>query len=358
MRCIYKVNTDDSERQLWGRMANCMSQLVTAMDEGVAHHSRIKFSALPNKVDEIMTRRNACLIFNPSAGKGNPVEDLVAIREVLEPEINLEICPTHDISASELAHEAVESGAEMIIVSGGDGTVSSAAQAVINTGIPFGIIPRGTVNAFAQALGIPAEIKDACKTILTGIPRKVDVALCNGKPMIVLSAIGFEAEIIKQTDKKAKKLFGMLAFIGTGIKLLRHLDSFKVYLETEDKTINLSASAVTIANTAAPTSILAHGPAGVIVDDGLLDITIISPVNRENALFASYHLLRSGFTGTATNRDDIQHLRAKSVRVRTEPPQKVALDGDIDGTTPVDIKCIPGGLTVLVASVLELFETR
>ncbi len=168
--------------------------------------------------------RNACLIFNSSAGKGNPVEDLVAIREVLEPQINLDIRPTHEVSPSELAHEAVESKAEMIIVCGGDGTVSAACKAVINTGIPLGIIPRGTVNAFAQALGIPAEIRDACKTILTGRPRKVDVALCNGKPMIVLTAIGFEAETIKQTDKKAKKLFGMLAFLGTGIKLLRHWD--------------------------------------------------------------------------------------------------------------------------------------
>ncbi|MBW4686733.1 MAG: YegS/Rv2252/BmrU family lipid kinase [Komarekiella atlantica HA4396-MV6] len=297
--------------------------------------------------------RNACLIFNPSAGKGDPVEDLVAIREVLEPEIKLDIRPTHEVSPFQLAHEAIEHGAEMIIVSGGDGTVSAASEAVINTGIHFGIIPRGTVNAFAKALNISTEVKDACNTILAGIPRKVDIALCNGKPMIVLTAIGFEAETIKQTDKKAKKLFGMLAFIGTGIKLLRHLDSFTVYVETEEQTINLSASAVTIANSAAPTSILAHGPAGVIVDDGLLDVTIVAPINRQNALFAGYHLLRTGFTGAATNRDDIQHLRAKNVRVRTEPPQKVALDGDMDGNTPVEIKCIPGGLTVLVPSVSE-----
>jgi diacylglycerol kinase family enzyme len=169
--------------------------------------------------------------------------------------------------------------------------------------------------------------------------------------MIVLTAIGFEAETIKQTNKKAKKLFGTLAFVGTGIKLLANLDTFRVYIETEEETLNLSASAVTIANAAAPTSILAHGPAGVIVDDGLLDVTIVAPANRQNALFAGYHLLRSGFTGTATNRDDIHHLRARNVRVRTEPPKKVALDGDMNGTTPVEIKCIPGGLTVLLPSV-------
>ncbi|WP_219725437.1 YegS/Rv2252/BmrU family lipid kinase [Fischerella thermalis] len=295
--------------------------------------------------------RSACLIFNPSAGKGNPVANLVAIREVLESQINLDICPTHKVSPSQLAREAIEHGAEMIIVSGGDGTVSAVAEAVISTEIPLGVIPIGTVNAFAKALSISTEIKEACQTILTGVPRKVDVALCNDKPMIVLTAIGFEAETIKQTDKKAKKLFGTLAFVGTGIKQLANLDSFTVYMETEEETLSLSASAVTIANTAAPTSILAHGPAGVIVDDGLLDVTIVAPVNRQNALFAGYHLLMSGFTGTATNRDDIHHLRARNVKVRTEPPKKVALDGDMNGTTPVEIKCIPGGLTVLVPSV-------
>ncbi len=295
---------------------------------------------------------SACLIFNPSAGKGDPVEDLVIIRKVLESQINLDIRPTHEVSPSQLAREAIKRGAEMIIVSGGDGTISAAAEAVIGTGIPFGIIPRGTVNAFAKALGISTVIKEACQTILTGVPRKVDVALCNNKPMIVLTAIGFEAETINQTDKKAKKLFGMLAFVGTGIKQLANLDTFRVYIETEEETLNLSASAVTIANTAAPTSILAHGPAGVIADDGLLDITIVAPANRQNALFAGYHLLRSGFSDTATNRDDIHHLRARNVKVRTEPSKKVALDGDMNGSTPVEIKCIPGGLTVLVPSIL------
>jgi diacylglycerol kinase family enzyme len=95
---------------------------------------------------------SACLIFNPSAGKGDPVADLVAIREVLESQINLDIRPTHEVSPSQLAREAIKHGAEMIIVSGGDGTVSAAAEAVIGTGIPFAIIPRGTVNAFAKAL--------------------------------------------------------------------------------------------------------------------------------------------------------------------------------------------------------------
>jgi diacylglycerol kinase family enzyme len=105
---------------------------------------------------------------------------------------------------------------------------------------------------------------------------------------------------------------------------------------------------VTVANAVAPTSLLAHGSAGVIVDDGLLDVTIFAPTNQKNAIFAAYTLLRSGFTGTATDRNDIQHLRAKNVRIRTEPLQKVVIDGDLIGSTGVEINCVPASLTVLV----------
>jgi YegS/Rv2252/BmrU family lipid kinase len=296
-----------------------------------------------------MTPR-ACLIFNPSAGPGDPMADLGAIREVLESEIKLDISPVREVSPSQLAFQAIERSPEIIIASGGDGTVSAVAEALMGTEIPLGVIPSGTGNAFARALSIPTDIKDACKTILTGTRRKIDIGLCNSKPMILLSSIGFEAKTMEKTDRRAKKRFGFLAYILAGINQLRHLDCFTADIETGEQTINLRASAITIANAAASISMLAQGPPGVIMDDGLLDVTIVNPANRKNAIFAAYHLLLSGFTGTAPNRDDIQYFRAKSVRVNTKPPQKVALDGSMNGTTPVEVNCIPGGLTVIVPS--------
>jgi YegS/Rv2252/BmrU family lipid kinase len=294
-------------------------------------------------------KRKACLIFNASAGQSDPVEDLIKIRNILEPVIDLNICPTSkEVGATDLAYTAISKGAEILIVAGGDGTISSVVETLIGTGIPLGIIPRGTVNAFAKALSIPIEITAACKTILSQKLRVVDTAICNKKPMIVLTGIGLEAEIIAQTDRKIKNNFGILAFILAGINELGKLKAFETWVETENQVIHLSSVAVTIANAAAPTSLLAHGPAGVIVDDGLLEVTLFAPTNKTNAFFAAYHLLRSGFTGTATNRDDIKYLRSKYVKVRTEPPQKVTLDGDAIEATTVKITCIPKALTVFV----------
>ncbi|RUT05665.1 lipid kinase [Dulcicalothrix desertica PCC 7102] len=291
----------------------------------------------------------ASLIFNPNAGQNDPVEDLVTIREVFESKINLNIHPSHKgVSTAELTHQAIKQGTDMILIAGGDGTVSSAAEALIGTDIPIGIIPRGTVNAFAKALNISTNIKAACEAILLGRPHRVDAATCNGKPMIVLAGIGLEPETIAHSSRRIKKQFGMLSFVLAGIKELGELKTFEASIETENETMNLQAVAVTIANTAAPTSLLAHGPAHVIPDDGLLDVTIFAPSNRKNAFFGAYHLLRSGFTNDATHRDDIQYFKAKNVKVETKPLQKVSLDGDPIEANSVEINCIPHSLNVLL----------
>ncbi|NMG06032.1 YegS/Rv2252/BmrU family lipid kinase [Brasilonema sp. UFV-L1] len=298
--------------------------------------------------------RSACLIFNPVAGQGDSEQDLAMIRAILEPEIDLDIqLTTEEIGAEELAHEAVKRGVNTIIASGGDGTLSAAAGAVVGSNIPFGIISRGTANAFATALGIPDTIEGACKVILGGVTRTVDAADCNGNPMVLLTGVGFEAETVEKADREAKNRFGVLAYILAGLQELRNLQNFDVEIETDEHIIKTSAAAVTVANAAPASSILAQGPAGIIVDDGLLDLTIVAPANRAGAIAAAFHLFQSAAVGDAAERDDIGYLRAKRFKITTEPVQKIVVDGEISGTTPVEIRCIPAGLKVFVPSIEE-----
>lgn len=291
--------------------------------------------------------RSACLIFNPVAGQGNSEQDLATIKSILEPEFDLDIqFTTEEVNGGELARQAVKNKVEAVIASGGDGTVSAVAEALIETNIPLGAIARGTANAFANALDIPDTIEAACKVILEGATRKVDAGLCNGKPMILLAGIGFEAETVEHADRQTKNRLGMLAYVLSGIKQLKEFEKFETTIETDDKVIKVKANAITIANAAPPTSILAHGTAGVIYDDGLLDVTIIAPENRASAIAISYHLLQSASNDEAAERDDIGYLRTKWVKVTTDPPQKVVLDGELIGETPIEVKCIPGAITI------------
>jgi len=146
----------------------------------------------------------------------------------------------------------------------------------------------------------------------------------------------------------------MLAYILAGVKQLREFETFEAKIETDEKVITVTAGAVTIANAAPPTSILAQGPAGIIYDDGLLDLTVVAPENRTGAIASAYHLFQSAFRGDAAERDDIGYLRARRIKVTADPPQKVVLDGEIIGTTPIDVECIPGGLTILVPMTQEV----
>jgi len=135
------------------------------------------------------------------------------------------------------------------------------------------------------------------------------------------------------------------------------LESFEAEIETQDKVIKVTAAAVTVANAAPPTSVLAQGPSGVVFDDGLLDVTVVAPSTRAGAIAASYHLLQTALNESATEREDVGYLRAKRVIVRTDPPQKVVLDGEIIGFTPIDVECVPGGLTIFVPKEAALPST-
>lgn len=297
-----------------------------------------------------------CLIFNPVAGQGDPDQDLATIQSLLDTdEIDLEIVvTTAECEPGELAKAAIDRGAQSIIASGGDGTLSAVAAALMGTDIPLGVISRGTANAFANALELPTTIPEACESILAGHTKVVDMARCNGLPMVLLAGIGFEAETVELADRDAKNRLGMMAYVLAGIQQLRNLDRFEVEIEMEDKIVSVSAAAITIANAAPATSILAQGSAEVVFDDGLLDLTIVAPKTALGAIATSFDLLSSTLRGTASQREDVGFLRSKRFKVTTTPPQKVVLDGEVIGSTPIEVECLPGGLTVFAPQIEEI----
>ncbi len=309
-------------------------------------------------IEALRRTQVAHLIFNPVSGQGNSEEELAQIQKLLEPGMELMVhLTTPEISAEQLAQKAIDWQADLIIASGGDGTVSAVAGMLIGSHIPLGIIPRGTANAFAVALGISARlspISSACEVILAGQTRVVDVARCNGFPMILLAGIGLEAETIERANREAKNRWGVLAYVMAGIQQLREQQLFETEIEIEGVVKTFCAGAVTIANAAPPTSVMAQGLGNVISNDGLLEVTVAAPQSDREAVAAMLELLGAAFLKVPTQREDIITFRTPQVRVTTKPPQKVVLDGEMIGTTPVEIECIPAGLIVLAPPVSEV----
>ena len=300
----------------------------------------------------------AHLIFNPVAGGGNGKQDLEFVRQMLEPHLHLEVHLTSpDIDPRELATQAIAQDADLIIASGGDGTVSAVAGALIGSDIPLGIIPRGTANAFGMALGISQQIgqlRRACEIILAGKKRVVDAAKCNDLPLILLAGIGYEAEAIEKADREAKNRWGTLAYLMAGWQQLDEQKLFEAEIEIEGKIKTFQAGAITIANAAPPTSVLAQGIGEVVVDDGLLDITIATADNKLQAVTTILSMLGAALIRTSAGLDNIVHLRSPKVKIAADPPQKVVLDGEIIGNTPLEIECLPKSLMVFVPN----FEDR
>ncbi len=297
----------------------------------------------------------ACLIFNPVAGQGNAEEDLAQIQDLLNSDIDLEVViTTADCEPGQLATSAIERGAKSIIASGGDGTLSAVAAALMGKDIPLGIVSRGTANAFANALNLPTTIPEACASIIAANTQVVDMALCNGLPMLLLAGIGFEAETVDLADREAKDRLGMLAYIFAGIKQVGNINQFEVVIELDDKIIEVSAAAITVANAAPATSILAQGSAGIVFDDGMLDLTIVAPATPLTAIATAFDLLGSTLRGVASQREEVGFLRANRLKITTTPPQKVVLDGEIIGMTPIDVECVPSSLSIFVPQTKEV----
>lgn len=299
-------------------------------------------------------KRRAHLIFNPVAGQGNAEAQLFVLQDILHPHFDLTIELTEpDIPVEAMAQEAIAPDVEAIFAAGGDGTISGVAHALIGTDVPLGVIPIGTANAFGAALGIPAKLEAACQVLIEGHHELVDTACCNGRTLILLVGIGFEAEMAERANREAKDRLGALAYLWAGLQQLEDQQEFQVSFCLDGQSSDLMAKAMTIANAAPSTSVLAHGTGNVIANDGLLDITIAHTENRLEAFNALLQLFRSALTQIPPDRENIIGLRGKHLKIETDPPQKVVLDGEMIGTTPVEIICHPKNLRVFVPLVPE-----
>lgn len=298
----------------------------------------------------------AYLIFNPVAGQGDPNTDLALIKEVLEPQILVNVIMTKpDLDPADQAREVIDHirsknehdmGRSLIIASGGDGTVSAVAGAAMDTGIPLGVVPRGTANAFSVGLGIPTNLRAACETILAGNTHVIDGARCNDIPMILLAGVGFEAGMVDGASRQLKNELGNLAYVLSGVRQLASAEPFTATLEIEGEVTTVTTNAITVANVAPPTSVLAQGLGDVIPDDGLLEVTISTSTTRLQGINALASLMAAAAWGNPTQRDDITCLRTKSLKITTDPPQKLVIDGEILEVNPMLFECLPQALTV------------
>ncbi|MBA3819093.1 MAG: NAD(+)/NADH kinase [Deltaproteobacteria bacterium] len=258
---------------------------------------------------------------------------------------------SEDRSPTVCTRDAVASGATVVVAAGGDGTVSSVASALVGGTTKLAVLPLGTANSFAAALGIPADLDEAIALVTSDQRCTIDAAMVRGpageRAMILHCMIGIHADTVGETTTEAKQRWGVLAYAGSALRQLAKLEGFSVELQTTDHVIRCRAIAVGVANLAPPHCVLAHGPSHLLGDDGRVDVTIVAAETIAEAIATGIHLYRSAREGAPASRDNVGSFSTARVAITAEPTQRVLIDGEPFGDTPVTIETMPGALTVV-----------
>ena len=131
----------------------------------------------------------------------------------------------HEVEKSKFApkkvRKALEEGADLVLVWGGDGMVQRAIDVLAGTDVPMAVLPAGTANLFAANLGIPEDLERAVNIALHGERRRIDVGTVNGEHFGVMAGTGFDALMIRDADRGLKDRFGRAAYVWTGARNLQ-----------------------------------------------------------------------------------------------------------------------------------------
>jgi YegS/Rv2252/BmrU family lipid kinase len=231
---------------------------------------------------------------------------------------------------------------ELVLVGGGDGTISDAVDHFAGSSIQVGVLPLGTTNNFARSLGMPLDLDDAVATIKHGKVSNVDLGKINDELFVNVAGIGISAKIAKNVTDKQKRRFGRFAYAINGItQLIRH-KPFLATIEDKDSELQLHLETHQI--------IIANGRyhAGKeIAKDAKID-------NRELIIFAlggksklSFIIAMADFYfGKRKNIRHASYLTGNSINLRTNTPQLVELDGEVKFTTPIPVEVAPGAVRV------------
>jgi YegS/Rv2252/BmrU family lipid kinase len=294
------------------------------------------------------SRTRAFVVINPVAGR----RDMVSFANELREEFARAgwRCTFHFTALNEdlpaIVRSAHRDGHNLIVAVGGDGTVSDVAEALVHTGVPMAIIPVGTGNVMARELWIPMGLPKACR-IITGEHRITSIdAMKIGDAYYFLNvSAGFASLMIRDTQRRHKKIYGVAAYLYTGFLKLLGFQPRRFDIEVDGKSSTFWASEVSIANS----GILARRPfllgTDIRISDGCLDVCII----RAKTLFDYLGLLVSIVMRLHKYDRNILHIKArKNVTLASDHVLTVQADGEVIGATPLEVHVVPNAVKVIV----------
>lgn len=285
-----------------------------------------------------------CLISNRTSGSGSAGAYIDRMRTMLEARgVDFEIRETqYPGHATELSKAAVEEGFDVIVAVGGDGTLRETALAVVHTDRVLGLLPCGTGNDYARAVGIPTDAEAALDILLNGENRVVDAGQANDQIFFNIAGFGFDVDVLDYTEEyKPKCKKGETAYRLGVLKAVLGLKLRKTTLTFPDGSIErnvLMAAAGVGTHFGGGMNVLPESD----MSDGLLDVCIAHDVNRLKLLRLFPRFIKGKHVGMSV----ITYRKATEVSVVCDPVSRIEVDGERMDGTPVTFRVLPGALTI------------
>ena len=290
------------------------------------------------------TKRWARLLVNPSSGNQGAVWQLPRIVAALEGagmRVVLSFT-TADGPPTALAAEAARARYDLVIVAGGDGTISAVAQGLLGTDVPLGIVPVGTYNNIARSLAIPADLAGALDVLLHGQPWRIDAATANGTPFLEVAGVGLDARLFPMAEQIKS---GAWYQVGAALHTLHYYRPRKVRIELGDgQHVVARPLMVMVSNMPYFGMGFAVAPTAR-PDSGRLVLSVFEHMTKLQLL---QHFAAIAY-GRPVREPRISTYCGTRFRITTaaRPALPVEADGRVVGRTPVLIAVVPSALTVL-----------
>ena len=287
--------------------------------------------------------REAALIVNVHSRKGEAL--FQQAREKLEA-AGVRLIAAHAVRdperLQETVREAVGSGAPMVIVGGGDGSLSGTVDELVGKDCVFGVLPLGTANSFARTLGIPLDLEGAVQVIAQGRRRRIDLGMIDHDYFVNAASLGLSPMIGKTVPHKLKRYLGRVGYLLWAVKCSVGFRAFRLTIDDGQAERRMWSTEVRILNGPYHGGVELSDRADV--DSG--EIVVQAVVGRSHARlawdwYAKFFKLRDRDAQT-------EEFRGQSFRIETQPRQRISVDGEVVAKTPATVKVAAGAIDVAV----------
>ena len=231
---------------------------------------------------------------------------------------------------------------DLVVLGGGDGTMNAAAAALLDTQLPFAVLPLGTANDLARVLGIPTDPVAAARLVLRGRRNRIDLGRANDRLFFNIATIGLSARLARAMDKQTKRRFGALAYPITAVRIGLGRP-FHVLVRSAQGVMELDAIQIAVGNGRYHGGgIVVHEAAAI--DDQLLHLYVLRPQSVGALLARLPWLLRGRHAVTS----GVETLTGTEFAVETSERLPVNTDGELTTHTPVRFSVIPEAVEVCV----------